>query len=97
MKKLHYHTVLVVYTGLAFPHFSVARRCHLHGHAAGAADAGAGPAADSRADRRQSLLCTFVARVRCLDVPDVGLQDVTTAAYAHFREVTHGVLRLDQP
>lgn len=49
-------------------------------------------AADSRLDDGQSLLSSAFASVSCLDIPDVGLENVTTTANAHFGKVSHGVL-----
>lgn len=85
---LHYHAVLVVFRLLwwVLPHLGVSRRCHVHGR----------PAADSSTNSRQSLLRTLVARVGCLDVPYIGLQNIATASDTHLGKVTDGVLCLDE-
>lgn len=47
-------------------------------------------------DSSDTMLCALVTLICGLDVPDVRLEWITTAANTHLGEVTNGILRLGQ-
>lgn len=81
----HHNTLLVV---AIFGDLSRARGRDLHG--------GSLATTNSGLDDSKSLFRAFVSSVGRLNVPDVGLQNVTTTSDAHLREVPHSVLCLDE-
>jgi hypothetical protein len=53
------------------------------------------PTPNGCVDGGNSLFGTLIARISGFDVPDVRLQDVSTASDSHFGKVAHGILCLD--
>jgi hypothetical protein len=43
------------------------------------------------------LLCSLVAMIGRFDVPDVRFQRISSASYAHFCEVSNGILGFREP
>ena len=53
------------------------------------------PTTDGSPNRGQACFRSLVSRIGRLDVPNIGFQDVSPTANAHFGVVAHSVLRFD--